>query len=149
VCHSVSIFRFDLLHRRKCTLTQGSASKHRVHLSAKSFSLGNLSLLNKFPMLSVVSKSVNIAHFYYKMLCLFLLNYLLQGWEINLAWGLLCECRVFSDRQTEFFGGTEFNVLNVLFKTTRRGTKKHRDYPERCPCWRLAAGRTLILSQNK
>ena len=28
VCHSISVFRFDLLHRRKCTLTHVCVSKH-------------------------------------------------------------------------------------------------------------------------
>jgi len=31
VSHSISVFRLDLLHRRKCTLTHVCVSKHRVH----------------------------------------------------------------------------------------------------------------------
>jgi len=31
VCHSISVFRFDLLHRRNCTLTHPRVSKYRVH----------------------------------------------------------------------------------------------------------------------
>jgi len=42
VCHSIC-FRFCLLHGGKFTLTHVCASNRRVHFSAKSFSLGNLS----------------------------------------------------------------------------------------------------------
>ena len=48
VCHLISVFRVDLLHRRKCALTHVCASKRQANFSAKSFSLGNLSLLTTF-----------------------------------------------------------------------------------------------------
>jgi len=45
-----------------------------------------------------------------------------------------------ADRETDLFGGTEFIVPDVLFKTTNAGAqKKHRGYPDRCPSGGLAA----------
>jgi len=31
VCHLIFVFKFYLLHRRKCTLTHVRVSKHQVH----------------------------------------------------------------------------------------------------------------------
>jgi len=39
VCHSVSVFRFDLLHRR-CMLTHVCLSKHRLHFLCETFTFG-------------------------------------------------------------------------------------------------------------
>jgi len=45
-----------------------------------------------------------------------------------------------ADRETDLFGGTEFIVPDVLFKTTNAGApKKHRSYPDMCPSGGLAA----------
>ena len=45
-----------------------------------------------------------------------------------------------ADRETDLFGGTEFIVSDVLFKTTNAGApKKHRGYPDMCPSGGIAA----------
>ena len=40
VCNSISVFRFDLLHRRKCILTHVCVSKHRVHFQCYILQIG-------------------------------------------------------------------------------------------------------------
>jgi len=56
------------------------------------------------------------------------------GWMATLR--RLC----LADRETDLFGGTEFIVPDVLFKTTNAGApKKHRGYPDMCPSGGLAA----------
>jgi len=45
ICHSISFFRFDLLHRRKCAPIHLCASKHQANFNVKSFCLENLSLV--------------------------------------------------------------------------------------------------------
>jgi len=52
-----------------------------------------------------------------------------------------------ADRETDLFGGTEFIVPDVLFKTTNAGApKKHRGYPDMCPSGELAAALPSNLS---
>ena len=36
-CHSISVFRFDVHHRRRCTLTHVCLSKYRVHFQCETF----------------------------------------------------------------------------------------------------------------
>jgi len=47
-----------------------------------------------------------------------------------------------ADTETDLFGGTEFIVPDVPFKTTNAGApKKHRGYPDMCPSGgRVSAG---------
>jgi len=58
VCHSISVFTFDLLHLRHVCI-----SKHRVRFQRKICQFGNLSLLINFQKLSAVFNTVSIVHF--------------------------------------------------------------------------------------
>jgi len=65
VCHSISVFRFDLLHLKSSTLTQVCFPNIKCIYSAKSFSFGNLSLLTNFKKHSTLwSNTVGIVHIY-------------------------------------------------------------------------------------
>jgi len=45
-----------------------------------------------------------------------------------------------ADRETDLFGGTEFIMSDVLFKTINAGApKKHRGYPDMCSSGGLVA----------
>jgi len=70
--HSISVFRFDLVHLRNCTLTHVCFPNIQCIYRAKSFSFRNLSLLTNFQKIStVLSNTVSIVHCYSKVLCLF------------------------------------------------------------------------------
>jgi len=69
ICHWISVFRFDLPHRRKFTHAHVCVNIE-CNFSAKSFTLKNLSSLTNFQKLSAVSNNICIAHFYWKILCL-------------------------------------------------------------------------------
>jgi len=65
VRHSIFVFKFDLLHLKNCTLTHVYFPNIQCIYSAKSFSLGNLSLLTKFQKLFTVwSNTITVMHCY-------------------------------------------------------------------------------------
>ena len=108
--------------------------------SAKSFSLKNLCSLTNFQKLSAVSNTISIVHFYWKMLCLFQLKLPTAGMGNQFGWRATLRRPRLADRETYLFGGIEFIVPDVLFKTTNAGApKKHRGYPDMCPSGGLAA----------
>jgi len=118
--------------------------------SAKSFNLGNLSLLNNLRKLPAVCNTVSIVYFYWKLLRLFYLKSPIAGmWSLFCSGATLRRPRL-AQRQTDLFGVTEFIAPDALSKTTNAVTSKnHKGYSDRCPCGRLAEGRifysTLIV----
>jgi len=139
ICHWISVFRFDLPHRRKFAHAHVCVNIE-FNFSAKSFTLKNLSSLTNFQKLSAVSNNVCIVHFYWKMLCLFQLKLPIAEMGNQLGRRATLRRPCLADRETDLFGGTELNAPDVLFKTTNAGSpKKHRGYPDMCPSGGLAA----------
>ena len=85
----------------------------------------NLLSLTNFRKLSAVSNTVNIVHFLLKdvMPVLIKITYCSDGQSIWLKGHFEKRPRL-ADRETDLFGGTEFIVPDVLFKTTKAGAPK-------------------------
>jgi len=70
--HSISVFRFYLLHLKNCTLTNVRFPNIQCIYRAKFTSFGNLSLLTNFQKISAVwPNTVSIVHCHSKVPCLF------------------------------------------------------------------------------
>jgi len=139
VCHSISVFRFDLLHRRKFTHAHVCVNIE-CNFSAKSFYLKNLSSLTNFRKLSAVSNTVSIVHFSLKdvMPVLITITYCRDGQSVWLEGHFEKRPRL-ADRETDLFAGTDLIAPDVLFKTTNAGAPKtHRGYPDMYPSGGLA-----------
>ena len=151
VYHSIFVFRFDLLHRRNFPHAHVCVNID-CNFIANSCSLKNLSSLTNFQKLSAVSKTVSIVHVHWKMLCLFQSKLPIAGMGDQFGWRATLRRPRLADRETDFFGGTEFIVPDVLFKTTIAGApKKHRGYPDMFPSGGLAAAlpSNLLINRTK
>jgi len=66
------------------------------------------------------------------MLCLFQLKLPVAGMGNQFGWRATLRRPRLADRETDLFGGTEFIVPDVLFKTTNVGAKKNTEVIQTC-----------------
>jgi len=87
-CHSISVFKFDLFHSRKCVYSHTRTS-YVFSKIPYMFSLGSLSILTNYQKLSTLSNEHRYYLYIFITACYACVNenYTLLGWAIQLVRG--------------------------------------------------------------